>query len=151
MNKNKLYLADPFAEKPTYILFKEMIFNPIDCEIMIKIDNEYIRSGLTVMVWKYSGETREIEPFNPPLIFSPDNELYDNNSREIKNLYDEAVMQGAYRELEEDIIEILVYDYRKAYNISNSQLRPFNRWVVFNNNLPDFQQSALNKFYEGMK
>ena len=40
MNKTELYLADPSAEMPTYILFEMLVFTPLDVSIMLKVGDK---------------------------------------------------------------------------------------------------------------
>lgn len=153
MNVDDLYLADPTAEKGTYIQFMMLVFELQDIPIMLKVGNdEYIYAGETVTVWKWSKRFEPISIKIPPLLDVTEHsrQLFSNNGEEIFTLYEEAISQGAYEEIEEGIIRIKVFNYRKAHNIKNTELLPKNRWVVYNgDNLPDFYQSILGRYFEG--
>jgi len=151
MNKNELYLADPSAENPTYIYFEMLVFTPFDVSIMLKVgDNEYIDTGRTIFVWKWTKKVMPISTVDPPLLDNTpySRQLFVNNGEEIYNLYQEAMMQDAFEQIELDVIGIKLYDFRKAHNIRNTESKPYNRWVVYTgNNLPDHYQVIIEKFF----
>lgn len=153
MNVDDLYLADPTAEKSTYIEFFMLVFEILDLQVMIKVeDNKYIDAGETVTVWKWSKRFEPISIKNPPLldVTEQSRQLFQENGEETYTLYSEAISQGAYEEIEDGVIRIKVFDYRKAHNIRNIEPRPYNRWVVYTgDNLPSFYQSILGRYYEG--
>ena len=131
MNRENVFLADPYAEKPTYIMFKELVFKTVNVEICIKLENEYIVTPLSMIVWKSTGEFKPIFPHNPPILFNCPmyRQLFISNSSEVLNLYSEAINKRAYEQIEDNLIEVKLFDLRKSYNILDSENMPLNRWV----------------------
>ena len=151
MNRNELYLADPSAEEATYIEFVMLVFEPFDVSVILKAgENEYVDTGRTITVWKWTEKVETVSIIAPSLL---DNTLYSRllfeyNGEEIYILYQEAMIQNAYEQIEDDVIRIILFDFRKAHNVSNSESRPLNRWIVFTgDNMPDIYQAVLNKYY----
>ena len=155
MNKNDLYLADPTAETPTYIQFMFLVFKSFDVSVLLKTeDEEIINTNISLSIWKWNNKLETISLSVPPLldITSHNRQLFEENGEEIYNLYQEAMMQGAYEQLEKKVMRIKIYDFRRAYNISNSELTPKNRWVVYTgSNLPDYKEIIVNKYFSNVK